>query len=142
MEALTAAHPTLPFGTLVRVENLETGDRVRVRINDRGPFVGGRILDVSRRAARELGLLEPGVGRVRVEVLNTPDPVRCWQVQVGAFAERSSAEEARRRIEANGPRARVLEAVGGEHRLWVGPFPDRPEAERVARDENGILVGC
>jgi rare lipoprotein A len=69
MEAATAAHPTLPFGTRVRVENLDNGRAFTVRINDRGPFAKERILDVSRRAARELGMLGPGTARVRITVI-------------------------------------------------------------------------
>lgn len=72
MEASTAAHPSLPFGTVVRVHNLETGRVTELRVNDRGPFVRGRIIDVSRRGARELGLLGPGIARVRVEVVDVP----------------------------------------------------------------------
>lgn len=70
MEAMTAAHPTLPFGTRVRVENLDNGRSATVTINDRGPFVKDRILDVSRKAARELGMLGPGTARVRITVLS------------------------------------------------------------------------
>lgn len=72
MDRMTAAHQTLPFGTRVRVENLDNGSTVVVRINDRGPFVKGRILDVSRRAARELGMIGPGTARVRITVLEGP----------------------------------------------------------------------
>jgi rare lipoprotein A len=69
-QALTAAHPDLPFGTLVRVTNLENGRSVTVRINDRGPFTGGRIVDVSWGAARELGMLRSGVARVRLDLVS------------------------------------------------------------------------
>ncbi len=69
MNALTAAHKTLPLPGLVEVTNLENGRTVVLRVNDRGPFVDGRIIDLSRGAARELGLLERGVGRVRVRYL-------------------------------------------------------------------------
>ncbi len=68
----TAAHRTLPFGTRVKVTNLENGRTVRVRINDRGPYVDGRIIDLSRRAARILRMLDRGVVRVRIEVVRTP----------------------------------------------------------------------
>lgn len=71
--ALTAAHPRLPFGAKVRVINVETGQSVVVRINDRGPFVDNRIIDISRRAASELGFLESGVEKVRVEVIALPE---------------------------------------------------------------------
>jgi rare lipoprotein A len=70
--ALTAAHRTLPFGTRVRVTNLATGKSVVVRINDRGPFGQGRILDVSEAAARRLGMIRAGVVVVTVEVLRAP----------------------------------------------------------------------
>ncbi len=69
-EGLSAAHRTLPFGTRVRVTNLKNGRSVVVTITDRGPFRRGRIVDVSRRAARDLGFLRAGVARVRLEVLS------------------------------------------------------------------------
>jgi rare lipoprotein A len=71
--ALTAAHKTLPLGTEVRVTRVKTGDSVVVRINDRGPFIKGRIIDLSRRAARELGMVNKGVDKVRVEVISRPE---------------------------------------------------------------------
>jgi rare lipoprotein A len=69
MHQLTAAHKTLPFGTRVRVTNLDNGRRVVVRINDRGPFIKGRIIDLSYAAARQVEMLEAGTARVRVEVV-------------------------------------------------------------------------
>jgi rare lipoprotein A len=69
LQGMTAAHPTLPFGTRVRVTNLDNGRKAVVRINDRGPFRRGRIIDVSYAAARELGLIGPGLARVRLDVL-------------------------------------------------------------------------
>ncbi len=69
MHGLMAAHRTLPFGTRVRVTNVETGQSVVVRIVDRGPYVDGRIIDVSYAAARALGMVERGVARVRLELL-------------------------------------------------------------------------
>ncbi|ABB24861.1 septal ring lytic transglycosylase RlpA family protein [Pelodictyon luteolum] len=71
MDALTAAHRTLPFGTWVRVTNMENGKEVMVRINDRGPYVNGRIIDLSRGAARELGLIKPGTGEVKLEAFES-----------------------------------------------------------------------
>jgi rare lipoprotein A len=65
----TAAHPTLPFGTVVRVTRADSGEVVRVRINDRGPFVAGRIVDLSRKAARRLGMIDDGVAEVTIEVV-------------------------------------------------------------------------
>lgn len=68
--ALAAAHRSLPFGTRVRVENLGNGRSVVVRINDRGPFVGGRVIDVTRGAAEQLGMIHSGVARVKVTVVD------------------------------------------------------------------------
>ena len=72
MDKLTAAHRTLPFDTLVRVTNQTNDKSVIVRINDRGPFHGKRVLDLSRKAAQKIGLVNHGVGRVKVEVLEEP----------------------------------------------------------------------
>jgi rare lipoprotein A len=67
--AMTAAHRSLPFGTKVKVENLKTGRSVVVRINDRGPFIGGRIIDLTKGAARKIGMISSGIARVRLTVL-------------------------------------------------------------------------
>jgi rare lipoprotein A len=72
MYAQTAAHPSLPLGSVVRVENLRTHKSAIVRINDRGPYVPGRSLDVSYQVARELGFAHRGVARVRIELLKVP----------------------------------------------------------------------
>jgi rare lipoprotein A len=68
MTKLTAAHRTLELGTIARVTNLETGAKIRVLINDRGPYVHGRVIDLSAKAARRLGIAEAGTARVRIEV--------------------------------------------------------------------------
>jgi rare lipoprotein A len=142
MEAATAAHRTLPFGALVQIENLETGAVTTLRINDRGPFVGNRILDVSRRGARELGLIGPGVARVRVRVVEVPEPRSCWEVQVGAWRERTSAEAARARLEADGTPARLVAGSDGLHRVRAGPWSVRAQARAVADREGGVLLPC
>jgi len=67
MHEMTAAHKTLPFGAKVKVTDLETGRSVKVRINDRGPFAKGRIIDLSKKAAKQLGIYERGTARVRIE---------------------------------------------------------------------------
>jgi rare lipoprotein A len=69
-QALTAAHPTLPFGTMLRVTNVATGHSVTVRVNDRGPFVPGRVVDLSQSAAETIGIVEQGVAQVRLEVVH------------------------------------------------------------------------
>ena len=72
----TAAHRTYAFGTVLRVTNLANGRSVVVRVNDRGPYIAGRILDLSEGAARKIGMIEKGVARVRIEVLKRPPPTR------------------------------------------------------------------
>lgn len=94
MNDLTAAHPTLPFGTYVMVTNLNNGQSTIVRINDRGPFVPGRIIDLSYAAARIIGAVGPGVIPVRLEVLTgLSPPLRSphYFVQVGAFTLEANA---------------------------------------------------
>jgi rare lipoprotein A len=70
--AYTAAHKTLPLGSTVRVTRTDTGKSIVVRINDRGPFIKGRVIDLSRRAARDLGMIEKGLVKVKVEVIRLP----------------------------------------------------------------------
>jgi rare lipoprotein A len=95
MHDLTAAHRTLPFGTLVEVTNLQNGRTVTVRINDRGPFVKGRIIDLSLAAARLLDLVGPGTAPVSLEVVREavlPPGAARFSLQLGAFTVRENAE--------------------------------------------------
>lgn len=97
METLVAAHRVLPFNTWLRVTNLSNHKTVDVRVIDRGPFVGNRIIDLSKAAARQIGLLGPGVGKVRLEVIAAPTDQPSddfYGVQVGAFSARTNAERA------------------------------------------------
>lgn len=95
MDLMTAAHPTLPMPTLVSVTNLENGRSITVRINDRGPFHDNRLIDLSRRAAEELGIKRDGTGRVRVQVLRTAS----LRLKRKALAELYRIEERERRRE-------------------------------------------
>ena len=94
MNAMTAAHRTLPLGSIVRVTNVKTGSSAIVRITDRGPFIKGRILDLSLAAAKKVDVWKAGVTVVRMELLQTPVPLSTagrWAVQIGAFKEEDSA---------------------------------------------------
>ncbi len=108
MNDMTAAHRTLPFGTYVMVTNLANDRSAVVRINDRGPFVRGRTIDLSYAAARVLGIVGPGTSRVRIETLHgfkaPDDPGRAtvW-IQVGAFSVQESAYAIKRRLDAAYP---------------------------------------
>ncbi len=101
MNDLTAAHNTLPFGSSVMVTNLNNGKSVIVRINDRGPFVKNRIIDLSFAAARAIDMIGPGTAPVRIEVLRDVSPPMAalrFYVQVGSFIQRENAEALRREL--------------------------------------------
>ncbi len=96
MNAMTAAHRTLPLGSIVRVTNLKTGRSVLVRITDRGPFVEGRVLDLSKAAAQKVDVWQAGVAMVRIEVMRAPSSLETggrWAVQIGAFEKEHSADK-------------------------------------------------
>ncbi len=97
-EAFTAAHRTLPFGTNVRIRRVDGGKSVVVRINDRGPYSGNRIIDVSEAAARRLGMTDPGVVTVALEVLAAA-PASAFAVQAGTFRNPDNARRMRRALE-------------------------------------------
>lgn len=133
MNQLTAAHKTLPIPTWVEVTHLGNGRRVIVKVNDRGPFVDGRIIDLSQRAAADLGMLEAGTAPVQVRALGAP------AVAASAAAPRTqSADDNRNRGFAIISEARA-DTVGPNDRPYrplyvqVGAFSDRNNAERLAR---------
>jgi rare lipoprotein A len=106
MRQMTAAHRTMPFGTWVKVDNESNGKSVNVRITDRGPFVDNRIIDLSQRAAEEIGLIGPGIGPVKLTVIEPPrgQTRETYGVQIAAVEERERAELLRRELgETYGP---------------------------------------
>jgi len=123
----TAAHRTLPFGTLVLVTNLRNGRSVTVRINDRGPFVQGRIIDLSMAAATAIGLTGEGVTPVRIEpapwAAAGPDAAavsgRAFRLQLGSFRQRANAERLLARLRESGIAEAKVEASGGLHRVLI-----------------------
>lgn len=116
---LTAAHKTLPFGTLVKVTHIGDGRSVVVRINDRGPFVEGRIIDLSRAAADAIGLTARGVAPVHVEVVHAVQPVSFRDIQVGSFSVRGNAEALRERLEAAGFEPILESSSARRHRVLI-----------------------
>lgn len=135
-EALTAAHRTLAFGSVVEVRNLSNDRRVQVRINDRGPFAKGRVIDLSRRAARAIEMIGPGTAEVELRLLQRSpeeDEGRRYAVQVGAFADPARARAFAEELRARYPEASV--AVDGVWaRVQVGLFRQRPAAEALLRE--------
>ena len=99
---MTAAHRTLPFGTVVKVTNQDNGKSTLVKINDRGPFVEGRIIDLSRAAAEQLDMVDQGVARVTLDIVDFVADRDLYAVQVGAYALEQNADKARATLEAAG----------------------------------------
>lgn len=139
----TAAHLTLPFDTQVLVTNLFNGRKVVVRINDRGPFKEGRIIDLSYAAAKRIGLLNEGVARVKIELyklpegfVNIPEPAY-YSVQVGAFRELDNARVWKGKIRGqvwwNIGLPLFIRREGDLYKVMVGKFKEEGEAERWKR---------
>lgn len=134
---LTAAHRTLPFGTVLEVTNLDNGRKVRVRVNDRGPFVRGRILDLSLAAAREIGMVGPGLARVEIAIVAPADPAaalsgRRYTVQLGAFVDRRRAEALAATLAERHPEV-MVRSDGTWHRVQLGEFTSRRTADNLRR---------
>ncbi len=153
-KAMTAAHKTLPLPTLVKVENLENGKSIVVRVNDRGPYSKGRIIDLTEVGAKRLGMIDKGTARVRVSVLSEdPD---CYvseghtvnidqgnfAVQIGAF----TVEENAKRLAANfGSRAYISKGyVNGMEwsRVWITGYSTREQAEKAVMEDLGLYTGA
>ena len=137
--AMTAANRTLPMGSLIVVTNLETGQSGAMRITDRGPFVEGRILDLTIASAKATGIYRDGMARVRLDVYETPKPLGIggrWCVQIGAFKSEHAAISYKKKLLRRYPRANVIE-FPGEHSYWVRIRPEgdnREMAEWLARN--------
>jgi len=153
MHAMTAAHRTLPFNTRVRVTNLDNGRKTELRINDRGPFVPGRIIDLSQRGAKEIEMLGPGTARVIVEAVGfAPGAAQSmegtYSIQVGAFLERDNAYRFRDDLAKRHANVRVVlweTHTKRFYRVRLGAFRTEDQARRYyenLRKENpgGFIV--
>ena len=137
MYAMTAAHKTLPLPTYVEVTNLNNNRKIIVKVNDRGPFIGKRIIDLSYAAAKELDLVGPGTGPVLVEAIHVGRPastaVATWKyyVSAGVFGNRDNARQLTQRLTRSGFSAAHVRSktVSGNrlHQVLIGPF----SSERV-----------
>jgi rare lipoprotein A len=144
-EDLSAASLVFPLGTQLRVTNLETLRSVDVVVNDHGPYVHGRDLDLSHRAAVLLGIIRPGTAPVRMEVLSTPPGGPAvgerYFVQVGSFAELTNAQQVAARLARAYSDVRVVGVAQGDtryYRVRMGVFMDRNTAERRALSISNI----
>jgi rare lipoprotein A len=140
MHAMTAAHRTLPLGSIVRVTNEKTGHSALVRITDRGPFIEGRILDLSLAAAKAIDVFLPGVAQVHVEVLQAPAPLDTggrWAVQIGSFADEKGATKLADHLQRRYHTAKVLSFASPTGDWWVRVRvldDDRERAQNLARE--------
>jgi rare lipoprotein A len=139
MHALTAAHRTLPLGSIVRVTNLKTGNSTLVRITDRGPFIQGRIVDLSLAAAKKVDVWQAGLARVRVDVLKTPAALETggkWAVQIGGFDDQQSADKIADHLTRKYRSAKVLRFASPTGDWWVRvrvKDDDKRRAQEVAQ---------
>jgi rare lipoprotein A len=136
-QALTAAHRTLPMGSLIVVTNVKTGQSSAMRITDRGPFVDGRVLDLTIASAKATGVYRVGLAQVRIDVFQTPKPIDTggrWCVQIGAFRSERGAHKLKDQLQRKYPDANVIE-FPGEDSYWVRIRPqgdNRQQAESIA----------
>ena len=140
MHAMTAAHRTLPLGSIVRVTNLKTGHTALVRITDRGPFIPGRVLDLSLAAAHKLDVYLPGVAEVKVEVMQSPAPLETggrWAVQIGGFPHEDAAGKVADHLKRRYRTAKVLKFSSPAGDWWVRVRvleDDRERARKLASE--------
>lgn len=140
MNAMTAAHRTLPLGSVVRVTNVKTGQAALLKITDRGPFVDGRIIDVSYAAAKALDIWQPGVARVKLEVLLTPVAIATggrWAVQIGSFRKQKDASDMAAHLARRYQAAKVDKFLSPVGDWWVRVRvlnDDRTRAEALAHE--------
>jgi rare lipoprotein A len=140
MHAMTAAHLTLPLGSIVRVTNLKTGHLAVVRITDRGPFVVGRMIDLSLAAAKALDVYLPGTAKVRLEVMQAPvhlDTGGRWAVQIGSFHGQKAAAELAAHLQKRYQTAKVIKFVSPVGAWWVRARvldDDRQRAKTLAHE--------
>ena len=135
---MTAAHRTLPMGSLIVVTNEKTGQSATMRVTDRGPFVQGRQLDLSMASAKATGVYRAGLANVRIDVYQTPHPMDAggrWCVQIGAFEHEHKAEKLRDQLERKYETANVIDFEGPTG-YWVRIRPqgdNRAQAESIAK---------
>jgi rare lipoprotein A len=138
MHQFTAAHKTLPFGAIVRVTNLRNGKQTEVRINDRGPFVADRVIDLSLSAAQAIDMVGPGTVPVRLEMISGANPfVGFFGVQVGAFQVQENAERLRARLLASYSSVNIAlydSPNGLFYRVRVGRLPNERAAQQLASE--------
>lgn len=156
MYAMTAAHKTLPLGTYVRVKNLQNNREIDVRINDRGPFVRGRIIDLSYTGAKKLGIVGPGTAPVKITALGTPvqsktkkGSIRSYvpldyykgnfTVQIGAFSDRNNAERLKQKLDLTYKNAHITIYNNGDETFYRVRVGRCSTLEKAIEYENKLI---
>jgi rare lipoprotein A len=137
---ISAAHRTLPLGSLIRVTNVRTGQSAVMHVTDRGPFVAGRILDLSLAAAKQVGVYGPGTAEVRIDVYSTPKPMDeggRWCVQIGAFTSKSAAMHLEDKLQRQYQTANVIEFQGPTG-FWVRVRPEHDNRQLAMQIANRV----
>jgi rare lipoprotein A len=138
MHTLTAAHRTAPFGTQVRVTNLDNNQQVVVRVNDRGPFVDDRVIDLSMAGAKKIAMIGPGVARVKLEFMdNQGAPIQLndkgfFFIQIGAFQQAENAQRILEELRQTFPKLTFFMHQSQLFRVRCGPYQNRQEAEQIS----------
>ena len=149
MYAMTAAHKTLPIPSYVKVTNLDNNKQIVVKVNDRGPFHAGRIIDLSYVAALKLDIVKSGTGPVEIEVINTSPGKQAKPnqvfVQVGAFSDKQNAQQVHAKLAAASIQSDIHKVVVNAkkhiYRVRIGPFDQRDEAGDMVKNLEGLDVG-
>lgn len=158
--AFTAAHKTLPFGTRLKVTNLNNGLSTTVVVNDRGPFKKGRIIDLSNAAAKKINMIGTGTARVRIKSIGSSNVSQqatttktsvsssygtdsnTYYIQIGAFSSRDNANNAAQQLSNRGYNYRIKTGSGGTYTVQAGPYSSRSKAESVRDTLRGSYSGA
>ncbi|SBW03489.1 RlpA-like lipoprotein [uncultured delta proteobacterium] len=148
MHGMTCAHKILPFGTQLRVTNLDNNKSIVVRVNDRGPFVANRIIDLTKTGAEQIDMIGPGTARVRLESIGTvpgqvgADLTGNFYVQIGSFSMKDNAHNLAKTLQNKGKASRVVYVPElNFHRVQIGPYSSLAAAENASVSLQGEYPG-
>lgn len=145
MYKISAAHKTIPLGTYILVVNKMNGKKIKVKVNDRGPFVKGRVLDLSYAAAKKLGYSELGLTEVDIYVYEKIGN-ECYSIQLGAFEEKSRAYNLSKKLNKKYNEKFYVVSEGDYFKVLCGKFTSRKKAENFQESnwelESGFIVSC
>jgi rare lipoprotein A len=146
MYEISAAHKTLPLGSYILVVNKKNGKKIKVKVNDRGPFVKGRVLDLSYAAAKKLGYSEEGLAEVDIFVFGEIESKNCFSVQFGAFGSKERARRFAKKVGEKIGKKVYVAKEGDLFKVLCGEFQTKSEAEKFRKKNKkiseGFVVAC